>query len=338
MLAIPKLSERHKGSRWRMGRVIEFLRYAAKRLIGLALVMWLVATMVFLILRVIPGDPVQIIAGIDVVDRAALAEMRAELGLDQPILVQYVNWLANAARGDLGISIRTRTPVTTLVGRALPVTIELALFSFIIGVGLSIPAGTLAARQKGQFSDALVTSGALIGISLPSYVLALVGIYLFAVRLHLLPSGGWVSLAKDWVQNLKLLILPSVTLGLVTAGTLVRMLRRNLVDEMEEDYVRTARAKGAGEVRVFYGHALRNAMIPYVTIAGIEAGVLLSGSVITESIFAIPGLGRLMISNIYDRDYPVVQGAVFVIAAMYVLMNFVVDLLYAWLDPRVSLR
>ncbi len=162
-------------------------------------------------------------------------------------------------------------------------------------------------------------------------------IYWFAVKWQLLPSGGYVSPTVDLLENLRMMILPAVTLGLITAGTLVRMLRRNLIDQLGEDYVRSARARGAGENLVFYGHVMRNALIPYVTIAGIEAGILLSGAVITESIFAIPGLGRLMVTNIYDRDYPVVQGAVFVVAGMYVLVNFLVDLLYSWLDPRVRL-
>jgi peptide/nickel transport system permease protein len=319
-------------------RILGFTRYVAKRLLGLVLVMWLVATLVFLILRLIPGDPVQIIAGIDVVDPEILQEMRVELGLDRPLWAQYLDWLANLARGDLGVSIRTRTPVTELVARAFPVTLELALIAFAIGVGISIPAGVLAARKKGKMADAAITSTALVGISLPSFVLALLAILVFSVRLRWLPSTGYVSPTEDLVENLRLMILPAFTLGLVTSGILMRMMRRNLIDQMEEDYVRTARSKGAGENRVFYGHAMRNALIPYVTIAGIEAGILISGSVITETIFAIPGMGRLMIANIYDRDYPVVQGTVFVVAATYVLINFVVDLLYAWLDPRVSLQ
>jgi peptide/nickel transport system permease protein len=306
-------------------------------MLGLLLVMWLVATLVFVILRLIPGDPVQIISGIDVVDPAVLDELRAELGLDEPLLVQYLRWLAKLATGDLGVSIRSQTPVAELIGKAPPVTLELALFAFLIGLLISIPAGAAASRRKGKLTDALITSSALVGISLPSYVLALVAIYWFAVKWQLLPSGGYVSPTVDLLENLRMMILPAVTLGLITAGTLVRMLRRNLIDQLGEDYVRSARARGAGENLVFYGHVMRNALIPYVTIAGIEAGILLSGAVITESIFAIPGLGRLMVTNIYDRDYPVVQGAVFVVAGMYVLVNFLVDLLYSWLDPRVTL-
>lgn len=319
-------------------RTNSFTSFLFKRGAGLILVLWLVATMVFLLLRIIPGDPVQIIAGIDVVDEAILNGMRAELGLNQPLYLQYVDWLLDLARGDLGVSIRSQTPVTELIAKALPVTLELAILSFLIGIVISIPMGAAAARRKGKLTDALITSSALAGISLPSYVLALLAIYIFAVRLRLLPSGGYVPLSKDWVMNLKMMIMPAFTLGLITAGTLVRMLRRSIIDELSEDYVRTARAKGLAERAIFFGHVMRNALIPYVTIAGIEAGILLSGAVITETIFAIPGLGRLMVSNIYDRDYPVVQGVVFVVAVIYVLINFVVDVLYAWLDPRVTLQ
>lgn len=310
----------------------------AERLVGLVVVLWLVATLVFVLLRIIPGDPVRIIAGLDVGDPATLEELRAQLGLDRPLIVQYFAWLGDVLRGDLGVSLRSQVAVTDLIAGALPITLELAILAMAIGIALSIPLGLAAARRRGRPSDLGIVSLALVGISLPSFVLALLAIYVFAVKLGWLPSGGFVALTEDPVENLRHMAMPAAVLGLVTAGVLTRMMRRNLIDELDEDYVTTARAKGASEQRVFYGHALRNAIIPYVTIAGTEAGVLLSGAVIVETIFAIPGMGRLMVTNIADRDYPVVQGVVFVIASFYVAVNFIIDVLYARLDPRVSLR
>jgi peptide/nickel transport system permease protein len=314
-----------------------FLRYLTRRLLGLIFVMWAVATIVFIILRLVPGDPVQILVGVGVVDPNAVQELRDELGLNRPLIVQYLDWMAGLARGDLGTSIRRQRPVTEIVAKRLPPTAELALISFVIGVIISLPAGIAAARHRGKAVDLVVTSLSLIGISTPSYVLGLLGVYILSINLGVLPSGGYVSFSESPLQNLKFMVMPALTLGLLTAGKLVRILRRNLVDEMSEDYVRTARAKGLREQAVFYGHVLRNAVMPYITLAGIEIGIMLSGEVIVENIFAIPGLGRLIVTNIYERDYPVVQGAVFVVTAVYVIVNLVVDLLYAWLDPKISL-
>lgn len=317
-------------------RSASFLRYVAVRLAGLAVVMWLIATAVFVLLRLIPGDPVRLIAGLDVVDPQVLRAMRTQMGLDRSIAEQYVLWLSNITRGDLGLSIRSRVPVSELVSRALPVTLQLGMLALLVGIAISLPVGLFAARARGRPSDLFMTSGALVGLSIPSFVLALAAIYVFSVRLRLLPSFGYVNIFEDPLEALRVMAMPVITLGLVTGGRLVRLLRRSLIDELVEDYIRTARAKGASEGRVFMGHALHNALIPYVTATGIEAGILLSGAVITENIFAIPGMGRLMVSNIYTRDYPVVQGAILVVAAVYVTMNLVVDLIYAWLDPRIS--
>lgn len=313
-----------------------FLRYVAIRMAGLLVVMWLIATTVFVLLRLIPGDPVHLIAGLDVVDPQVLRAMRTQMGLDRPVTEQYVLWLGNTAQGNLGLSIRSRIPVSELVFRALPVTLQLGMLALIVGIMISLPVGLLAARARGRPSDIFMTSGALVGLSIPSFVLALAAIYVFSVRLRLLPSFGYANIFEDPLGALRVMAMPAITLGLVTGGRLVRLLRRSLIDELLEDYVRTARAKGVSESRVFMGHVLHNAMIPYVTATGIEAGILLSGAVITENIFAIPGMGRLMVANIYTRDYPVVQGAILVVAAVYVTVNLVVDLAYAWLDPRIS--
>lgn len=315
-----------------------FARLASDRLLSLLLVLWLVATLVFLLLRVIPGDPVQIIAGVQVVDPELLEARRAALGLDRPLVVQYLSWLGALTTGDLGLSIRTGTPVGSLIGNALPVTAELAVLAMLVALAVSLPFGIAAARRRGRVPDMLITSAALTGISVPSFLLGLMTILVFAIKLQWLPSGGFVSLFDDPLENLRRLILPAVTLGAAAGGILIRMMRRSLVDVLSEDYIRTAYAKGAGVRQVLYGHALRNAAIPYVTVAGIQAGIMFGGAVIVETIFALPGVGRLMIMNITDRDYPVVQGAVLVVAIIYVLVNFLVDLLYVWLDPRVELR
>lgn len=315
-----------------------FARLASDRLLSLLLVLWLVATLVFLLLRVIPGDPVQIIAGVQVVDPELLEARRAALGLDRPLVVQYLSWLGALTTGDLGLSIRTGTPVGSLIGNALPVTAELAVLAMLVALAVSLPFGIAAARRRGRVPDMLITSAALTGISVPSFLFGLMTILVFAIKLQWLPSGGFVSLFDDPLENLRRLILPAVTLGAAAGGILIRIMRRSLVDVLSEDYIRTAYAKGAGVRQVLYGHALRNAAIPYVTVAGIQAGIMFGGAVIVETIFALPGVGRLMIMNITDRDYPVVQGAVLVVAIIYVLVNFLVDLLYVWLDPRVELR
>jgi peptide/nickel transport system permease protein len=308
-----------------------------RRLIDLIVVMWLMATIVFFLLRVLPGDPVQLLVGMDVVNEDAVAKLRAEFGLDQPLLTQYLLWLTNLARGDLGESLRSGTPVINLITAALPVTFELAIIAFAIALAISLPLGMTAGRYRGRIWDAVASTGALIGISMPGFVLALGGIYIFAVGLHLLPITGFVPLLEAPLDNLRHMVLPGLSLGLVSAGILTRMMRRGVIDESQQDYVRTARAKGAGEGRVFYGHVMRNAVIPYLTVAGLEAGFLLSGAVITETIFALPGLGRLMVENIMQRDYAVVEATVCVVTAIYVLINFGVDILYTLLDPRVEL-
>lgn len=317
-------------------RGASFLRYVAVRITGLVVVMWLIATAVFVLLRVIPGDPVRLIAGLEVVDPGVLQTMRIQMGLDRTLAEQYALWLGHLLQGNFGLSIRSRIPVAELVFRALPVTLQLGMLGLIVGIMISLPAGMLAARSRGRPGDLLVTSAALVGLSLPSFVLALAAIYVFSVRLHLFPSFGYINVFRDPVGALRVMVMPAATLGVVTGGRLVRLLRRSLIDELVEDYIRTARAKGASEFRVFTMHALHNALIPYVTATGLEAGVLLSGAVITENIFAIPGMGWLMVTNISARDYPVVQGAVLIVAAVYVMINLLVDLAYAWLDPRIA--
>ncbi|MCL4186465.1 MAG: ABC transporter permease [Rhodobacteraceae bacterium] len=310
-------------------------RAAARRLFDLAVVMVGVATVVFLLLRAVPGDPVLILGGLDTLDRDVIARARAEMGLDRSLVEQYLIWLGNMVSGDLGRSLRSGVPVTDLILRAMPPTFQLGIMALVIGMVISVPLGVAAARRAGSPADLGITVFAILGISTPPFVIALGLVYLFAVEFRLLPVAGYVAFADDPAGNLRAMAMPALTLGLVTGGVLVRMMRRSVIDELGEDYVRTARAKGVGETAVVYRHAVRNAAIPYVTILGLEAGVMLSGAVITETIFAIPGLGRLMIDNINARDYPVVQGTVLVVALVYVLINAGVDGMYRLLDPRV---
>jgi len=309
-----------------------------KRAVDLVVVMLCVATMVFVLLRVIPGDPVLIMGGLDNIDAAAVERARTEMGLDRSLPEQYAIWVGALLRGDLGASLRSGSRVGTLIAEALPITLQLGGMALLIGLAISVPAGIAAARRAGTARDAGITALAIVGISTPPFVIAMALIYLFAVVLQALPTSGYVPFAEDPVANLRHMILPALTLGLVAAGVLVRMMRRCVLDELGEDYVRLARSKGIPESQVTYRHAARNAMIPFVTIVGIEAGILLSGAVITETLFAVPGLGRLMVDNINQRDYPVVQGAVLVTAIIYVLINSGVDALYAILDPRVGAR
>ena len=311
------------------------LRPVGRRLLDLVVVMVGVATVVFVLLRAIPGDPVLILGGLDVLDGDAIERARQAMGLDRPILEQYVIWIGNAATGDLGTSLRSGVPVGELVLDALGPTAQIGIAALAIGLALSIPLGAAAARRAGGAADLGITTAAILGISTPPFVTAIGLIYLFAVHLRLLPTSGYAPFAEDPLANLRYMVLPSLTLGLVTAGVLVRIMRRGLLDELAQDYVRTARSKGVPEGRVVRRHAMRNALIPFVTIAGIEAGILLSGAIITETIFAVPGLGRLMIENISLRDYPVVQGAVLATAFIYVLINALVDALYGALDPRI---
>jgi peptide/nickel transport system permease protein len=316
---------------------VSLSRALLRRIADLIFVMWFMATIVFFLLRVLPGDPVQLLVGMDVVNEDAVAKLRTQFGLDRPLLTQYVLWLGNLIQGNFGESLRSGTSVISLILAAVPVTFELAVIAFAIALALSIPLGMTAGRYRGRILDVFSSTAALIGISTPSFVLALGGIYIFAVGLHVLPVTGFVPLLVRPLDNLRHMILPGISLGLISAGILMRLMRRSVIDESDQDYVRTARAKGAGEGRVFYGHVMRNAIIPYLTVAGLEAGFLLSGAVITETIFALPGLGRLMVDNIMQRDYAVVEGAVCVVTAIYVLINFGVDVLYTLLDPRVKL-
>lgn len=311
-------------------------RFIGSRLLHMILVMWMVATLVFFIFRILPGDPAQMILGLEP-SKASLEAVRASMGLDRPILVQYADWLSNAVRGDLGRSTtQGNLPVNDLVFPALGRTLELAFLGLIIGLVISVPVGILAARRVGTWIDQVARLFALAGYSMPSYWLAILLMLLFSHQYQLLPAGGYVNPETSLIDHIRHLILPVVTVGVVTAAVLTRFMRAGMLEVLRLDFVRTARAKGLPQASVVYRHALRNAMIPFVTVVGVNFGALVGGMVVTEQVFAWPGLGWLIIQSITVRSYTVVQGAVLMTAAVFVVVNLIVDILYAFIDPRIA--
>jgi peptide/nickel transport system permease protein len=295
-----------------------------------------ISVLVFLVTYLIPGDPTMTLLGMEATAEARAA-MSVKLGLDKPVFVRYGLWLVNVLRGDLGISIFGQFPVSKLIANALPVSLQLALMSITLALLIAIPLAIVSAVRKNTWIDVVATLGSFVGLSLPSFWLALMLIYVFAVNLGWLPASGFVRFNENPIQNLRHMILPSVTLGIIYSTGLMRFLRAGLLDVMNEDFVRTARMKGVAEWRVLGRHVLKNALIPFVTVVGLEIAWLMGGAVFIESVFGLPGMGRLAINAIYQRDYVLVQGIVLVLAAVFLGINLFVDILYAWLDPRIRL-
>jgi peptide/nickel transport system permease protein len=304
----------------------QVLRFLARRLVLAIPVLLGVATIVFALVHLIPGDPVQAMLG-DAASPESVAELRGRLGLDRPLPLQYAAFISGAAHGDLGVSLRTNERVTTAIAARLPATVELALAAILVAVAIAIPAGVVAAAKAGTGIDHAATTLALGGISMPNFWLGPLLAIVFSVELGWLPVSGRGTLAH--------LILPAVTLGAPLAAVLARMTRASLIEELRELYVTAARARGLPTARVVLKHALRNSLIPIVTVLGLQVGAVLTGAVITETIFAWPGVGRLLIQSIGFRDYPLVQGCVLLIAVTYVSMNLLTDMVYAYLDPRI---
>ncbi len=311
-----------------MGRFL--LRRAVESLVAL----FLASIVVFAGVRSLPGDPALAISG-EGRDPAANAAIRARYGLDEPIPIQYVRWATFALQGDLGTSIRTRQPVAAEILSRIPTTLELALLAALIAVAIGLPLGIIAAVRRQTVLDYVVGSVGLVGLSIPTFWLGLILILTFAIGLGWLPASGFVPLTQDPVANLERMIMPAIVLGLGFGAVLLRQVRSAMITSLGSDYVRTARAKGLTERQVVLDHALRNSLITVVTILGLELGALISGSVVTESIFLIPGFGRLIIEAVQRRDYPVIQGVALVSAVAYILINFIVDVLYSLLNPRV---
>ena len=285
-----------------------------------------VLTLVFFLVHLIPGDPVEVMLG-ETASRADLVQLRADLGLDRPLGEQYARFLGGLVRGDLGRSFFYRKPVFAVIAAALPATALLAAAALAVALLIALPVGILAAVRRNRLTDRLALVGSLVGVSMPNFWLGPMLIILFSFRLGWLPVSGREGAAS--------LVLPALTLGTALSAILVRMTRASMLDVLGEDYLRTARAKGVGERTVIARHALRNALLPVVTIIGLQFGALLSGAVITENVFAWPGVGTLLIQAISARDYPLVQGCVLVISLCYVVVNFLTDALYAVIDPRV---
>ena len=313
------------------------LDFLAQRVAISALTLFLITLIVFTGVRMIPGDPARTMAGTDA-DEAGLQEIREKYGLDQPIPVQYVRWLTLALRGDLGESIRTRESVVKIVALKLPITIQLAGFSLLIARGIAIPAGIFSAVRRNTVWDLLANAVSLCGVSIPTFWLGIMLILLISVRLHLLPASGFVSFLQDPLGNLQRMLMPAFVLGAALAAVLMRQTRNSMIEVMSANYVRTAYSKGLAERVVVLRHALRNGLIPIVTILGLQMGALMGGAVVTEQIFVIPGFGRLIVEAVFTRDYPLVQGVVLITASSYVLINLLVDVSYSLLNPRIRVK
>ncbi len=310
------------------------LAEVGRRLMATVPVMGVVAILVFGLLHVVPGDPAAIIAG-DYATAEDVARIRSKLGLDRPFLTQVEIWLSNVLHGDLGTSIFSGLPVATLIKQRAEATAALTVLAMLISIGVGVPLGVLAAWRKGSWIDRVVMVLAVSGFSMPVFWLGFVLVYAFAISVPWLPVQGYQPLAGGVGAFLRHLILPSVTLSVVYMALIARMTRASMLGVLGEDYIRTAFAKGLAPRRVLLRHALKNASLPVVTVIGLGFALLIGGAVVTESVFALPGLGRLTVDAIVRRDYPVIQGVILVVSAAYVLINLVVDLLYVVLDPRI---
>ena len=308
--------------------------FVLRRLGAALIVLFLASILVFFGVRALPGDPVLALAG-EQRDPAVLQQIRHQYGFDQPIPVQYVKWLGNALQGDLGTSTKSGLPVSQTILERIPITLELAALSVLFAVLLGVSAGIIAAVKRGSAADYASSSIALFGLSIPHFWLGLMLILLFAVQLRILPASGYVSFFDDPIENLRHMIMPAFVLGTGFSAIVMRQMRSSMLESLSADYVRTARAKGLSEREVIGAHALRNSLITVVTLVGLQLGALISGAVITEQIFVIPGFGKLTIDSVLQRDFAMIQGVVLVAAAGYVLVNVVVDLLYSFLNPRI---
>jgi peptide/nickel transport system permease protein len=311
-------------------------RYLVGRVLQLVPVLWLIGTIVFVVFRLVPGDPAMLRLGPEA-SPESLAALRRQMGVDGPIYVQYAAWLLGMLRGDLGKSFISGDPVWSLVLAKVPASVELALLGLLIGTVVGMPVGVLSAIRQDSWLDNAARTASLFGFCMPRYWLAILLIALFSIELKLTPVAGYAAFGDDPRANLTYALLPALTMGLPIAAVQMRFLRSSMLEVVRQDYVRTARSKGLPERVIIFRHALRNALIPFLSILGLEAGFLLGGSVIVEQIFSWPGIGWLMINSISQRDYPVVQGAVLLSAFVFVFINLLVDVGYAALDPRIRL-
>lgn len=308
--------------------------YILRRLLQTIPVLLLSSLFVFGLIRMIPGDPALVIAGPDALPEQVEA-IRVRLGLDQPIWMQYLLWLSHVVRGDLGVSVLNNFPVAELIWLKLGATLQLTLGAIIVALGIAFPLGIFSAIWRGGWIDRLASIFVALTYAIPTFWLGILLVLLFALQLRWLPPSGSVAFSEKPVLALKLLILPSLTLGLYTSAVLTRFLKTSLLEIMNQDFVRTARAKGLAQWGIISRHMLKNALIPFITVFGVQIGVFLGGSVVTESIFDWPGMGRMMLHAIQTRDYPVLQGGILVIVVGFILVNLITDLTYAFFDPRI---
>jgi peptide/nickel transport system permease protein len=308
--------------------------YLFRRLLGTIPVMLVVAVFIFLMLRLTPSDPAAIIAG-DNATTEQIEKIRGQLGLDRPMIEQFFIWSGKVLRGDLGESFFFKKTVASLIGERIEPTLSLALFTMVLAVLIAGPLGVLAAHRQGSWVDRLVMGFSVLGFSMPSFVVAYLLIYLFAVWLNWLPVQGYQRIAEGlggWVRGL---VLPSLTLSVIFVALIARMTRTSMLEVLSEDYIRTARAKGQSERKVLFRHALRNAAVPIVTVIGLSVALLIGGVIVTESVFTIPGLGRLTVDAVLARDYPTIQAVILLFSFVYVMINLTVDMMYSLLDPRI---
>lgn len=317
--------------------------YIVRRLLQLIPVLLLVSAVVFFIVYVIPGDPVLVMLGVESdpgihYTEEQYLELQRQLGFHQPVYMQYLNWLGRVLHGDLGLSLQSRRPVFDILVERYPATLYLAFCALLLAVIIALPAGVFAAVKQNTIVDYAAMGYAMWGIAMPNFWLALMLIVIFSVELGWFPAIGYASPLEQPLVFLSHVFLPAVVLGSDMASSLTRYVRAEMLEQLKQDYVRTARAKGLPRRRVIVRHALKNSLIPVVTVTGLQIAHLLGGSTIVETVFAWPGVGRLLIEGIYARDYPIVQGAVLVIALTFVVLNLVVDIMYKWLDPRINLE
>jgi peptide/nickel transport system permease protein len=310
------------------------LSYILRRLAATIPVMFIVAIFVFLMLRLTPGDPAAIIAG-DNANAEQVALIRSRLGLDQPILSQFLIWFGNILRGDFGESFFFKKTVAELILGRLEPTLALSLCTITIAVVVAVPLGVLAAYKQGTWIDRIVMGFSVLGFSVPVFVIGYLLIYIFAIKLNWLPVQGYQPISAGFGGFMQRLILPSVTLSVIYIALIARMTRASVLEVLGEDYIRTARAKGQVEVKVLFGHALKNAAVPIITVIGLGIALLIGGVVVTESVFTIPGLGRLTVDAVLARDYPTIQAVILLFSFVYVLINLAVDLVYTLFDPRI---
>ena len=313
------------------------MKYAAKKFLTLIITLFIVSLLAFLAFQIIPGDPTTKLLGTEATEEAR-AELRAELGLDRPIPVRYLEWLTNFLRGDMGESYSYHMPVSDMLGEKLVITFLLTLLSFVFTIVLSIPLGILAGSIRSGWLDGLVTAIDQVVMSVPAFFIGILSCFFFGIVLKLFVPGDFVSYTQDWGAFLAYLIFPALSIAIPRIAMTVKMLRSAILQELGKDYVRTARSRGAGRGAILRRHVLKNALIPVITFLAVSAAEIMTGTIIIEQVFTIPGVGRLLLSSISNRDFPVVQAIVVIMAAWIVIVNFAADLLYQLVDPRLRLR